>query len=370
MFFDSLRRTLASSLVQRVEAEINQIWNLGRNVLIGWALVDSTLLFVSCPNYHLPLALGPHKDLPTADGKIPLPVLAALLRNKHFGCHRFRLTEDEEAQVGSDVIHRVLRRYGLARAENRAAVLFDIAGYSKLDPLHQVAQLNSLAYSVNVAHKRLLERGLDIELARSTTGDGFYMWSRREGLEQNVRLCALTMLALADNALALAHTPDPVVPRLRTAFHIGSHFEFYEAVGFTPETREYIVGDSTIKLARYLENADAGQVLFGDFVTPAEDNGPLDTEAFVLRAQLMMGRLARMQMSSAEVEEIQVYLTGTRTGEDGFVANRYTIADKHGNVFPVYNARCVIARRGHEKLFMGLRHPETPRFRLIEAAAA
>jgi hypothetical protein len=35
----------------------------------------------------------------------------------------------------------------------------------------------------------------------------------------------------------------------------------------------------------------------------------------------------------------------------------------------VFNARCVVDRTGQEKLFVGLRHPETPVFRPVEAAA-
>jgi hypothetical protein len=371
MFFESLRLSLKSSFIKRVEAEINQIWDLGRNVLIGWARVDEALVFISCSNDHLPTALAPYKQLPTRSGEISRPLLATLARDKRFGLHRFAVTEQDAAQLRSgEVIDRILHRYGLVLAENRASVLFDIVGYSKLEPLQQVAQLNSLSYSVNVAHKRMLERGLKIDLARSTTGDGFYMWNRKPGAEANLRLYALTMLALADNALALTHAVEPVVPHLRTAFDVGSHFEFYQAVGFTPETREYIVGDTTIRLARYLAQAQSGQVVIGEFETPSEDGAPLDTEAFLDKVRALLATMTHLPMSSAEASRIQVYLSGRRAGEGVFVPTRYLVEDKHGNRFPVYNARCVIDRHGADKIFIGLRHPEIAHVLDLAAVAA
>jgi hypothetical protein len=70
--------------------------------------------------------------------------------------------------------------------EDRAVILFDAVGFSLLTPLQQVVQLNSLSCSVNAAYAKLLDREININFARTTTGDGFYIWNRMRGVEANV----------------------------------------------------------------------------------------------------------------------------------------------------------------------------------------
>jgi hypothetical protein len=57
------------------------------------------------------------------------------------------------------------------------------------------------------------------------------------------------------------------VPVIRAAFHIGSHYELYQAEGVNPTMFSYIVGDVTIELARIVEKAKPLQVMLGDFAT-------------------------------------------------------------------------------------------------------
>ena len=130
--------------------------------------------------------------------------------------------------VSLKMIDALVRRYSLSYVEDRAVALFDIVNFSLYSPLEQVTQLNSLAYSVNSAHSKLLQRKIDINFARSTTGDGFYIWNRDRSIEANVNLYHFMHLVLADNAIARSKAAQRnAVPLLRTCFDIGGHYEFY-----------------------------------------------------------------------------------------------------------------------------------------------
>jgi hypothetical protein len=170
---------------------------------------------------------------------------------------------------------------------------------------------------------------------------------------------------LPSGALGLAHARRSVVPRLRTAYHVGSHFEFYQSVGLTPDTREYIVGDSTITLARFLERALPGQLVIGDFGTPER---PAGTASFLGQALGILGGLSDLEMSHAKVTRIQTYLTGTRVADGSFAPTRYVIADKHKFRLPLFNARCVIDREAGDKIFIGLAESALSEFKAERAA--
>ena len=102
----------------------------------------------------------------------------------------------------------MIRRYGINYVASRAVTLFDIVGFSLLTPFEQMTQLNSLSYSLNSAHAKMLELDVSINFARSSSGDGFYIWNRDDGLEANVNLYHFMHIVLADNAIARSK-PSP-----------------------------------------------------------------------------------------------------------------------------------------------------------------
>ena len=59
---------------------------------------------------------------------------------------------------------------------------------------------------------------LSIELAKSTTGDGFYIWNRETGAMPNIALFIILTFNLADNALSKTKDTKSFVPLLRAAF--------------------------------------------------------------------------------------------------------------------------------------------------------
>ena len=94
-------------------------------------------------------------------------------------------------------------------------------GFGLLTPFEQMNQLNSLSCSLNAAHSRLLARRMLVNFARSSTGDGFYIWNRDVGLVANTNLYHFMHLVLADNAIAGQKSAGRGVPLLRTSFHVG-----------------------------------------------------------------------------------------------------------------------------------------------------
>ncbi len=80
--------------------------------------------------------------------------------------------------------------------------------------------------------------------ARSSTGDGFYIWNRDLGATANANLYHLMHLVLADNAIARTKANGRTVPLLRAAFHVGSCYEFHQAEGLNPTVFSDIVGDA------------------------------------------------------------------------------------------------------------------------------
>ena len=116
------------------------------------------------------------------------------------------------------IVEKLVTRYGVNYVPNRAVALFDIVGFSLLSPFEQMTQLNSLSYSLNSAHSKMLGRELSVNFARSSTGDGFYIWNRDTGVSANAHLYHLMHLVLADNAIARSKAKGRTVPLLRAAF--------------------------------------------------------------------------------------------------------------------------------------------------------
>ena len=241
-----------------------------------------------------------------------------------------------EMDLHPELIESVVQRYSISYVDDRAVALFDIVGFSLFPPLEQVTQLNSLSYSVNSAYSKMLSKKIDISFARTTTGDGYYIWNRDRSVQANVNLYHFMHLVLADNALARAKSSHNTTPLLRACFHMGGHYEFYQSEGLSPTVYSYIVGDVTIELARMIDRALPGQILVGDFDAPMPDNKSLQTNRintvdFIERTQETLSSLEGLELSGDGISEIKCYLTGEKRDRDegagsqaeGFAIKRY-----------------------------------------------
>ena len=270
--------------------------------------------------------------------------------------------------VETQIIEKMVRRYGINYVASRAVTLFDIVGFSLLTPFEQMTQLNSLSYSLNSAHAKMLEQDVGINFARSSSGDGFYIWNRDDGLEANVNLYHFMHIVLADNAIAKSKTTSKAVPRLRACFHVGSCYEFHQAEGLNPTMHDFIVGDVTIELARMIEAALPGQILVGEFVADHSDEAAeftdtqanIDAVAFLERAQGNLSKLSGMEFSGERVSAIKCYLTGEKLSSGQFNIRRLHIKDKHGLTRVAYNAKVNIYREAAEPILLGIEDRKLP----------
>ena len=253
----------------------------------------------------------------------------------------------------------MIRRYGINYVASRAVTLFDIVGFSLLTPFEQMTQLNSLSYSLNSAHAKMLEQDVGINFARSSSGDGFYVWNRDNGLEANVNLYHFMHIVLADNAIASSKTTSKAVPRLRACFHVGSCYEFHQAEGLNPTMHDFIVGDVTIELARMIDAALPGQILVGEFLADdsqddAQSQAHMDAVTFLQRAQGNLSKLSGMEFSGERITAIKCYLTGEDMGGGQFNIRRLLIKDKHGLSRVAYNAKVNIYREAAQPILLGI----------------
>ena len=366
-------RTALSDLDDR----LFDVWNLGENVFLAWTHEGSDLRFLTVRHYAIAEAIH-SKSAPTETIAASSDFINRILAGpKHLPAEEFREIEQildsaVEAMtvafsIGEDVseelVDRLVNRYGVSLVRGRAVVLLDAVGFSLHTPLEQVARLNSLAYSVNSAYRQLLSKDIHINFARTTTGDGFYIWNRARTVDANISLYKLMMLILADNAVAQNKARGSWVPRLRAAFHVGEHYEFYQVEALNPTTFSYIVGPVTIDLSRMIERALPNQILLGDFVIELieeERAERVNTLDFVERTAATLGQLRGLTIAGDHIENIRCYLTGHRVEGDPFPISRYRIHDKHGIGRSVYNAKINIHRQTEDPIFLGVQNEELP----------
>jgi hypothetical protein len=261
------------------------------------------------------------------------------------------------------MIEGIVSRYSVSLVRERAVLLLDAVAFSLRTPLEQVAMLNSLSYSINSAHSQLMAEHVHINFARTTTGDGFYIWNRASSMVANLALYQLMMLILADNAVAGTKAKRFPVPQLRAAFHMGEHYEFYQVEGLNPSSFGYIVGQVTIELARMIGEAKPGQIVLGDFDTEWRDNRTGEMHAgntldFVEQTASAMQGLEGALVGEDRVRRIRCYLTGQQTSDGRFAVARREIQDKHGQVHSFYNAKINIHRENSPPIYLGLRDSE------------
>lgn len=365
----------AISIVQRgnlksLEKTLRKQWRLGQNIVLCWSADERGLLVILVPHYFLgnycAQEAGGHAEAAGNEAFVRQLLSGARRKSREqmFAISR-RLdvsptfiklsTPLSDEVVVQEAVEQLIRRYGLSYVDSRAVLLFDIVEFSLYTPFEQASQLNSLSYSLNSAYNKLLARGIDVNFARTTTGDGYYIWNRTLGPGANRDLFYFMLLVVADNAVARAASCGNTVPVIRTAYHVGGHYELYQAEGVNPSVFSYIVGDVTIELARMVDLAQAGQILLGDFEAQREEN-PLTSAAvatpeFVSGCNRGLAAVAGVQLSGKTVESMSCHLTGQQGGEG--TPRRFRIIDKHGLSRHAFNLELSMGLEGHP-LHLGL----------------
>tara|TARA_R110002072_G_scaffold84388_8_gene191346 strand:+ start:3014 stop:4381 length:1368 start_codon:yes stop_codon:yes gene_type:complete len=384
---DNTETANAISIVQRgnlkaLETTLRRQWRMGQNIVLCWSSDQRGVLVIFVPHYFL----GNY----CADGEISAEeskANEAFIRELISG-ERRKTREDlfaisarldvsptfikldsalsEEPQV-LEAVENVIKRYGLSYVENRAVILFDIVDFSLYTPFEQASQLNSLSYSMNSAYNKLLSQGIEINFARTTTGDGYYVWNRDFSPSANQDLFVFMLLVVADNTVAQVASKGHTVPVIRTGYHIAGHYELYQAEGVNPSVFSYIVGDVTIDLARMLDLAQPNQVLIGDFhCEPArwgsstvKSISAVSAVTFVNACSRMLPALEGILLSGKSIDAISCSLTEGLDGDGELRPRRFRIVDKHGMSRCAYNLQIEIDLAGR-KLSLGLDQKELP----------
>ena len=157
------------------------------------------------------------------------------------------------------------------------------------------------------------------------------------------------------------------VPVIRTAFHIGSHYELYQAEGVNPTVFSYIVGDVTIELARMVDLAQGRQILMGDFncemssrgAGPGSASVAMSTAEFVSTCCAELGVVLGTQLSGKRIASMTCFLTENEELDGSSAARRFRIIDKHGLSRHAYNLQIGIDMDDKD-LALGLDESQLP----------
>lgn len=368
-----------SNLIE-LDKRLHERWALGKNFILGWCAHQSGLMVLVVPHYAIAdYAISteiPPADITFSDSDPHAFIMRMLSGSRKFTERQLknagRLLKAEpvylelrqpltESEAEFLIIDRLVQRYSVSFVSSRAVALFDIVGFALLSPFEQMTQLNSLSHSLNSAHSKMLGKQININFARSSTGDGFYIWNRDIGNDANTSLYHFMHLVLADNAIARRKAHGRTVPLLRTCFHIGGCYEFYQAEGLNPTVYSDIIGDVTIELARMIDRALPGQILVGEFNALVEDADPfgsarivIDAVEFVEQAQKNLSKLSGLELSGDAIESIKCYLTGHPQVDGTFTVRKLVIDDKHGLTRNAFNAKINIYRSKGEPILLGI----------------
>jgi class 3 adenylate cyclase len=365
------------SIVQRgnlktLEESVHKQSRLGQNIVLCWSATDNGLLVLMVPHYFLGnySAVADKDEAHSNEAFIQQLISGDRYRQRdeffevanRLGVApsfiKLPVQLSEEPTVVA-AVERVIKRYGISYVSSRAVLLFDIAEFSLYQPFEQASQLNSLSYSLNSAYNKLLTRGIEINFARTTTGDGYYVWNRDLSRQADQDLFHFLLLVIADNALAREASKGNTVPLIRSAYHIGSHYELYQAEGVNPTLFSYIVGDVTIELARMLDMALPGQVFIGDFTVDLPGKtGVVDTPGFLADCSEKLQKLHGIQLSGDAIAAMNCGPAGT-AGEGGVIQpRRFMLTDKHGLSREAFSLQVDIRTDSGRSLQLGLSDAE------------
>ncbi|MEZ5571923.1 MAG: hypothetical protein R3E64_07840 [Halioglobus sp.] len=384
---DSAESLNAISIVQRgnlkaLETTLRRQWRMGQNIVLCWSSDERGVLVIFVPHYFLgnycaagDTATDQSRDneafirgLISGERRKTREELFAVSKRLDVSPTFIKLDTalSEEAPV-LEAVEQVIKRYGLSYVESRAVILLDIVDFSLYTPFEQASQLNSLSYSLNSAYNKLLAQGIEINFARTTTGDGYYIWNRDLSPTANQDLFVFMLLVVADNAVAQAASRGHTVPAIRTGYHIGGHYELYQAEGVNPSVFSYIVGDVTIELARMLDLAQANQMLIGEFhceqagwsSNTVKSITSVSATSFVNACNRVLPALHGIPLSGKNIDSISCRLTEGVERDGQTRPRRFRIVDKHGLSRFAYNLQIEIDLEGR-KLSLGLSHDQLP----------
>ncbi len=349
-------------LLERLNGELRAQWNFGSIALVGWRPGDGGIHYLAVPALMVFSSAQKHRRIVHGERMMEertFKDIAELLEAKaeHFS---FDLAEDRPAPVSPADINSVFNRYAITQTRNRAVFLHDIAGFSLFSPEEQAAQLSTLEYSLNIAEEKIAYFGTEVDLARSTTGDGYYAWNRIKGEDADVNVFCVLMVALAHQALQHRKITQRQIPTIRTVFGRGSHYSYHQNNRVSADGSDYIVGEITINLARLIDFAKPNQILISSLSRNSSDeSGSSNILEFFDHAAAVLEGLRNFEMGELTISRISTYLTGAQISDGSYAVRELDITDKHGMKHTAYNAKVNIFLADDEPIFLGLQDENT-----------
>ena len=352
---------------RELEVNLRKLWNRGANVIVGWRVDSGQMRVLTLSSHAVPLLGKAHPELFELDRYIR--DRARFEKLTKFGCRESNFTMQYDADVNDQSIasvNEVVRFYSVTRFDARAVALFDIVSFSVHSPFEQITQISVLSFYIRQAVDRCRALGMLVETSMTTTGDGFYVWNRHEGLAADMAFFCAIMLALGQISAArkLADKEMLSIPRLRCGIHFGSYYEYYQTGGDGAEASGFIVGDVTIDLARLIGKARTSQFLIGSHrrklgpqdseLAEAIGVDEIDTLLLLALVQNELKRLEGVAIPGSKIKHVQVFFTGPRLSETSFSIRNYHIVDKHGLRHGCYNAKLDIETEKDEQISFGL----------------
>ena len=338
-----------------LDRKFRSIWDFGRVALVGCCATNNGLSVLAAPVLSAPEtdALKPH----LIDGAYVMDVDTMSTLAKELGATPVQVELDHPVGSPTGPAHYELeiaiRPYCISTTKQRGVGLLDISGFSLFTPEEQAAQLSMLSYALNSAHQKLSKSGLNIDLASSTTGYGFYLWNRHEGLDEDASLFCLMTVALAHMALQYREVRATFAPAVRACFGIGPHYTYFRPDHATGMGGDYIVGDVTIILARLIDYVKSRQIMISGF-NRADGNGrAVGTEEFLEISCQIFNDLQIIKIGDSAISGVSRYLTGPRNKDGTYENRKREIIDKHGFKHYAYNAKLNISLTDEGQLYLG-----------------
>jgi hypothetical protein len=283
------------------------LWRLGSHALVAWRETPRGIEILTVPKIRLFTLADPPRRLFAGERHMrgaAFDEVARFLSAQPVELRLPRPVGEMAGEIPSKLVEDQFLPLSVLRTDARAVLLLDIVGFSKNAPEIQAAQLATLDFAINLAGEAAVKLGFPFQMERSTTGDGYYVWNARKGIEEDHALFAFNaLLSIYHLALKRATKIAEAVPAMRAALSVGSHYTYHRpsrgAAGFA----EYIVGDVTIAVARLISQCREGQILVGDFSRAAAVGAPpLDSEAFVGEVDRRLERVAGLDVMGTTVE--------------------------------------------------------------------
>jgi hypothetical protein len=339
------------------------LWQFGGNALIAWAPTRLGIEVLTVPKIRLFNTQSLPRRVFLGERLMGRQTFAEVA--DAFGIQPIELRLDQPVGDGADAlppatVEQVFNNFAVTKTEHRAVVLLDIVGFTRFSPEEQASQLATLEFALNIAIEAAREQGLPLDIARSTTGDGFYLWNREKGVAADVNLFATLVMFMTYHSLLRRRVKVvAAVPTLRTAISIGSHYNYRQPNRDGTQNTEFIVGDVTISLARLIQSTSAEQIVVGDFQRPDDQSERLiPADGFIQLVGEQLAGVKGLSILGNPLQRFAFYLTGPRQDDGGFGIQKLKIVDKHGFEHFGYNGKINIFLESGESFYCGLQHAD------------